>query len=900
MKKNIWKILFLFPFLLIVFFSFNNAQGNLIQECSEINGHVGALCWEETSTLCMGEDYEGDGILPEDNIIYGSDILEKRKRRFCESSSPEVSCLESPIIESGQVIRCNKNEYCNTNQYGDFICQTGEACEDISPSTISTSEPINPQNSTTTPITTPVTLDWCDVEGYDSYNLKMYERTSPTTTERIYITDDPYYNQKTSTTSEQCVKGLKNNTVYEWEVDYRSDYKNDALTPRWTFETEFQQSISPPSNITIEGAPPAEDNNNGVSTPVTIYWNDVSGAKSYFVDITKEVYNETIEVGDRIRFTPPTCVFGCCTEGMVTEVHDMGVVARPKSNCWPTEGEYLDEWFYWDIWFEKIYEEWDVETRTYWASEVTESKIDEIYIPANTVEIEAKVASCLNPNGTACGDTCCANEEAKECADWSNIKEFETNNKVTKIETVKLQRPFYSPENPTDIPFVSPTDQFVWKHAIGAKSYAVQIVNNQLDEDATIFVRERKNHYNLGRIWAALQKGIDEFLRMGFLEPDQNYTWKVTGCRKDVECNPGIEDCMSKMECMADSTSNEWKFKTVGGSPVITNPEDGESSLPIPIEFQWKNSTNTSIPSYYYRVEHPDGTTGTTPLKPIETDKKFIVGTTTKSHVTFEYPFSSVGQTYSFQIKGCSGENGDFCEEDFQENNFTFNPFTPPTNTNPENGGELKNYIHTVSWDPVPTAKAYQTTIQYVEAENERDPECTQKAENNTLIAENVITTNNRLFLPELKCLGKYEWFIASCFEEDCSKHTTTTPTLEFHYVSKGLGGVGLLPCERTSDDLDTPWDERDQCQFKHIPILAYNILDFLLWKASIFGFFALLIFSGIVAYASSGFPIQTVAIKTIWKTAGKGYAIIFFAWISVNVFMRLVGITDKWWILRF
>ena len=101
-------------------------------------------------------------------------------------------------------------------------------------------------------------------------------------------------------------------------------------------------------------------------------------------------------------------------------------------------------------------------------------------------------------------------------------------------------------------------------------------------------------------------------------------------------------------------------------------------------------------------------------------------------------------------------------------------------------------------------------------------------------------------------------------------------------------------------DNLNTSWDETESCKIKHVPILLYNILDFMLWKASLIAFLFLIIASGIYSYAAAGLPIKIVSLKSIWAAAGKGYSIMFLAWTIINLILKVLGITGVWLILPF
>jgi len=113
-----------------------------------------------------------------------------------------------------------------------------------------------------------------------------------------------------------------------------------------------------------------------------------------------------------------------------------------------------------------------------------------------------------------------------------------------------------------------------------------------------------------------------------------------------------------------------------------------------------------------------------------------------------------------------------------------------------------------------------------------------------------------------------------------------------------------LVPCGRSSDNPDTPWNERDSCQFKHLFILFKNIIDFLLWRVTLIILLLLVIATAIIFYFSIGAPALIIDSRGVWRAAGKGYAIIFMSWIIINLVLNIlgyqIGIFGQWWQINF
>ncbi len=112
----------------------------------------------------------------------------------------------------------------------------------------------------------------------------------------------------------------------------------------------------------------------------------------------------------------------------------------------------------------------------------------------------------------------------------------------------------------------------------------------------------------------------------------------------------------------------------------------------------------------------------------------------------------------------------------------------------------------------------------------------------------------------------------------------------------------GLIPCGRTVNIDNTPWDETERCQIKHIFIMLFSLVDFFLWKLIPLILVLLAVASGVIFYFSAKLEAATpiAKAKSVWRAAGIGLAIIFFAWTIVSFFLTLfgyqVGIFGHWW----
>ena len=113
----------------------------------------------------------------------------------------------------------------------------------------------------------------------------------------------------------------------------------------------------------------------------------------------------------------------------------------------------------------------------------------------------------------------------------------------------------------------------------------------------------------------------------------------------------------------------------------------------------------------------------------------------------------------------------------------------------------------------------------------------------------------------------------------------------------------GLVPCARISDNCDTLWDERADCNVCHSVILANNIVGFLINLSAMIAFLSLVV-GGFIYVVSSGSSSLLANAKNGIKKALQGFIIIFVAWIVINVIMIMFGYDDplgdgQWHILN-
>ena len=155
---------------------------------------------------------------------------------------------------------------------------------------------------------------------------------------------------------------------------------------------------------------------------------------------------------------------------------------------------------------------------------------------------------------------------------------------------------------------------------------------------------------------------------------------------------------------------------------------------------------------------------------------------------------------------------------------------------------------------------------------------------------------------------GVHEWEIQACLTEDCSANGGWSNLWSFdvNLIAPPGERGGLVPCGRDYDDPDTPlpMDERESCQIKHLFLLLRNILDFALWKIGTAMIALLSVVLGALFYFSGGNEETILKIKSLVRSVIIGYALIFGAWLFVNLFLAVLGFNfvffGYWWEIKF
>jgi hypothetical protein len=380
---------------------------------------------------------------------------------------------------------------------------------------------------------------------------------------------------------------------------------------------------------------------------------------------------------------------------------------------------------------------------------------------------------------------------------------------------------------------------------------------------------------------------------------DKTYSWSVTPCWSSM--GPSFTPTP---DCTNTTDSIQWYFHTTGKPPTLLTPVNN-SSTKIPVALTWEPVGGAE--SYRYEI-----------LK----DGVVVIdefATEARVELAYETGVIDLNTQYSWRVKTCVDTEGKVCGQWSAAFQFTTFPLAGPDTPNPSNGGSTF-LTSQVSWNNVLGANFYQYHLEYAcRDEKETSERCLYKTQVDVCPADGSdpvtpslvvevekIISSNSFELPY--CVGKYKWAVRSCLDESCSVASPAllqdAPIWTLAALQPPPTGVGLVPCGKPTNEPATPYDETDSCQPKHILLLLQNLLDFILWKVSLFVLLILAVMTGATSYFSLGGPNALARIKTVFRSFFVGFLILMFAWMFVNIVLMLFGFQfeffGRWWEISF
>jgi len=323
-----------------------------------------------------------------------------------------------------------------------------------------------------------------------------------------------------------------------------------------------------------------------------------------------------------------------------------------------------------------------------------------------------------------------------------------------------------------------------------------------------------------------------------------------------------------------------WDFWTTGRRPVLTNPPLLATDVVLPVNLAWDEVSGSG----FYSVDVAKGA----PFLPANI---IWQATTSNTFVKLDHPTLSTSTWYSWRARSCA--YGIKCgQPSFPIGIFMTFDLSVPTTTEPADGTVIDKPMNiTFTWDAVAGAKAYHYIITSAAG---------------TEIINRIIPSNSITHSPtEFPKTGVYEWIVRACLDTACTAPSQwsnggTPWSFDLALIAPVGARGGLVPCGRTMNDPDTPWDETERCGILHLFLLLRSILHFILWKIATVLLVLMLTIAGVMLFLDWGTTEMIIRIKSLTKSLIFGYLLIFFAWFITNFILGLLGydfgLWGRWW----
>lgn len=589
---------------------------------------------------------------------------------------------------------------------------------------------------------------------------------------------------------------------------------------------------SPEWNFTFLLAPPkliSPINGGTVTLPAELYWESVPGAKSYSIKARVKFINQWID---------PENPLGDFYEQLGLPINNItcpfGLWNEPEDGWTDPSQDYCST----------------IPIKKDQSGNLQTNYTDKDCSFAKDTEYTWQVASCLGENETNCG-----NYGSK--ALFKTTRDYPLPAPILKSPVYEI--PPIGPQEPSyeeEIPIVEFNDSLGWEPGNNCSHYQKITIKKEGE-------RSDKEVYEISSL-ALSNPAIRNYLWKGL---NNVYSWKAESC---YATNNGLVNC--------EAESESWKFQTKLDKPI--NLE--QSFIRGNAKLFWEAPKALS---WEYQVKDTEDIQNSDPI--IKTIFREVI---------LEYPYIQPNNQYWWRVRSCADEQGLYCGDWSETQSFVTLFLNPPSNLGPESG-KLPAIL---KWDSALGANFYQYKVFYsAMTSGETLEECyLPPGQSKQIIPESgnpPITSKTEFKLSNL-CLGEYTWRVRSCFDKDCLVNTdpdwTQSPAQAFTAIADAPLYAGLVPCGRTAynDNPSTPYNERESCQIKHFGFLLQNIFDFILWKLGLLVLGLYSIMSSVIAYFSLGRPNTLARIKSIWKSAGVGYLIMFLAWTIINLIMAIVG----------
>lgn len=514
-----------------------------------------------------------------------------------------------------------------------------------------------------------------------------------------------------------------------------------------------------------------------------------------------------------------------------------------------------------------------------------------------------RVSACLVPGNEASCGPFVLNEGLENAEQPVEFRTGLPPSDKPFLPSPEITAPQYSPEQP--LPVISWESSLSWKSPDDcAYIHRISLTRESDGKIFRIYTKDPQDEsLNMGDTIGARGRDPESISLEDFWSDANNinadFTWTVAGC--------WANSTGGNVDCEGSGESAPSRFRTAGTPPLLSFPKKG-ASVKVPIVLQWQG-INGAV-SYAFEIS-PDGTREPEPGGNFTSVS--ASGSALSATVAIPYAAGSIepDKEYWWHARACLNAKATACGPWAEPIHFSTLPIHTPAQTTPANEDEVfvPGFI---SWQADPGASYYQYDLAYF-CKNPAEtltacdiPSCARPDTEwrPKVLATNTIT-NSPFFSQNLACAGKYQWRVRSCADKDCALESASayTPFMTFHGIDPPHT-AGLVPCQRVSNNPNTPYNEKEPCQLKHAGFLLQNILDFVLWKLALLVFAALSAFLAASTFFSFGSADIISKAKEITRSYAYGFILLMLAWGIVNIIMSIFGFHAEffgyWWKLPF
>ncbi|MCU0652647.1 MAG: pilin [Candidatus Pacebacteria bacterium] len=411
-----------------------------------------------------------------------------------------------------------------------------------------------------------------------------------------------------------------------------------------------------------------------------------------------------------------------------------------------------------------------------------------------------------------------------------------------------------------------------WDVSSGANSFAYDIQKMNADGTAQSLVGNERRTTKSQIFFTKNNSGGQDSESQGFeLELDTAYKWRAKSCWPSIPVGN-----------VCDSTWSPWYyFRTTGRAPKIDSltPAAAANNISLPVNLEWEAVPGAK--SYIVTLN----------------DEKIV---TQSNNYSADYPKTNQSQIYSWKVQTCADNGGKLCSGETPEISFmTAALGSSQKPLDPANILDNSKLIFNFSWEPVTGAHYYKFVLNYTQKSGkETNAACAPGKKVERTVTENSLAVKKDI--GQIYCLGKYEWSVLACLDQDCNDKGADPAVWSFDFVAGGKeikeGEAILATCGLTNDNPNTEWDDREPCSVKHLLLTVMQALNMILFQVSFILLPILILATGAMYYFQFGGTELMERAKSWWRIIGIGYVLMFFAWAIVGIFLSLSGYGGVWW----